>query len=370
METGASGRWSSSAVSCAVWAICTRESCAGGVYNRDFPPLPPAMQAPYPQPYQYPNAGFYPPPLPPGVGPMTPGTPMYPPMPPQRPPQPRPPSSPPPPLKPRDKRAVTPVTARQALLRLVALQLQSAGFDSTTSSVMDTLSHETEACTRACILPGLVLTLLCSHGNDCKARTRLRKPGVAFARQCSRHVRGRMRVQRPRGRRPAPHEQEAQTRCVVQHNARHVVQHRPGKTRPTALVTPKSRSPSPELLGSDEEGATPHVPMTLRWNPPHLPKLPPKHTYLRTAVRCIPRYALPCLLNLFARQPPPAKQRTAASSALERKLANASLVQESLRNLIESTEDKEVFGRDGDILGGVVNWEAHVHAGYKKWKVS
>ena len=73
---------------------------------------------------------------------------------------------------------------------------------------------------------------------------------------------------------------------------------------------------------------------------------------------------------LIVPKPPPAKQRTAASSALERKLANASLVQESLRNLIESTEDKEVFGRDGDILGAVVNWEAHLHAGYKKWKVS
>lgn len=54
----------------------------------------------------------------------------------------------------------------------------------------------------------------------------------------------------------------------------------------TVLVPPPSRSTSPELLPSDDEGTTPVVPVTLRTLPQnfHLPALPPKHTYLRTPV--------------------------------------------------------------------------------------
>jgi len=123
-------------------------------------------------------------------------------------------------------------------------------------------------------------------------------------------------------------------------------------SKAATLVTPKPRSPSPERLLSDEDTAPLHMPLTLRIvMTPYLPKLPPKHTYLRTA-------------------PAPPKYRFPQSSALDRKLQNASLVQQSLKHLIESTEDKEGAGRDGDILGGVVNWEAHVHSGRKRWKVA
>ena len=51
-----------------------------------------------------------------------------------------------------------------------------------------------------------------------------------------------------------------------------------------ALLPPPSRSPSPELLSSDEEGVPPTIPMTLRPLPHYVPPLPPKHTYLRTPV--------------------------------------------------------------------------------------
>jgi transcription initiation factor TFIID subunit 8 len=52
-----------------------------------------------------------------------------------------------------------------------------------------------------------------------------------------------------------------------------------------ALLPPPSRTPSPELLPSDDEGAPLVIPTTLRMLPSCFPNLPPKHTYLRTPVR-------------------------------------------------------------------------------------
>ena len=70
-------------------------------------------------------------------------------------------------------------------------------------------------------------------------------------------------------------------------------------------------------------------------------------------------------------QPPAAKQRAAASNnVLHRKLATAALVQDSLKHLMETTEDKGTKGYDHTLLGGVTNWEAHAYSGQKKWKVS
>ena len=67
-----------------------------------------------------------------------------------------------------------------------------------------------------------------------------------------------------------------------------------------ALLPPPPRAPSPELLSSDDEGAPPAIPMTLRPLPHYVPPLPPKHTYLRTTV---------CELVYFisgrSTQPPP-----------------------------------------------------------------
>ncbi|OCB84445.1 hypothetical protein A7U60_g8431 [Sanghuangporus baumii] len=112
------------------------------------------------------------------------------------------------------------------------------------------------------------------------------------------------------------------------------------------LVPPERRSSSPELLASDDENTPPVVPQTLRSLPPHFPPLPPKHTYLRTPV------------------PPPKKQ---ALPSLEKKLENAALVQESLRNLLLATE-VDADANDGELFGGVVNWEATKYP-RKKWRV-
>ncbi|KAF6742634.1 hypothetical protein DFP72DRAFT_860334 [Ephemerocybe angulata] len=107
----------------------------------------------------------------------------------------------------------------------------------------------------------------------------------------------------------------------------------------TVLVPPKSRSPSPDLLDSDEEGTTPAVPLTLRALPSHFPSLPPKHTYMKTPVS------------------PPKK---AALPSLEKKLKTAGLVQKSLQNLLTATEEN-TNNEDAELLGHIVNWETGLH---------
>ncbi len=59
------------------------------------------------------------------------------------------------------------------------------------------------------------------------------------------------------------------------------------RTCPIELVKTKSRSPSPELLPSDDEepSTAATVATTLTNLPVGFPKLPPKHTYLQTPVR-------------------------------------------------------------------------------------
>ncbi|KAI9507696.1 hypothetical protein F5148DRAFT_1276087 [Russula earlei] len=113
-----------------------------------------------------------------------------------------------------------------------------------------------------------------------------------------------------------------------------------------ALLHAERKSPPPKLLSSDDEGSPPSIPNTLRTIPHFYPTLPPKHTYLRT---------------------PPSPPRKQALPSLEKKLKNASLVQESLQNLLLATEDV-VGPDDGEILGAIVNWETTVHP-RKRWKL-
>ena len=62
----------------------------------------------------------------------------------------------------------------------------------------------------------------------------------------------------------------------------------------------------------------------------------------------------------------PAKK--AALPSLEKKLQNAGLVQESLKNLLLATEDS-TGQEDAELLGATVNWEAATRP-RKKWKLS
>ena len=52
----------------------------------------------------------------------------------------------------------------------------------------------------------------------------------------------------------------------------------------------------------------------------------------------------------------------------EKKLKNAGLVQESLRNLLTATEDN-ADNEDGELLGHIVNWESTTHP-RKRWKLN
>ncbi|KAN0097264.1 hypothetical protein V8E55_001710 [Tylopilus felleus] len=114
----------------------------------------------------------------------------------------------------------------------------------------------------------------------------------------------------------------------------------------TSLELSASRESSPELLSSDDEGAAPVIPTTLRSLPSYFPPLPPKHTYLKT---------------------PASPPKKAALPSLERKLKTAGLVQESLKNLLTATEDN-LGQEDGELLGHIVNYEASMYP-RKRWKV-
>jgi transcription initiation factor TFIID subunit 8 len=59
--------------------------------------------------------------------------------------------------------------------------------------------------------------------------------------------------------------------------------------------------------------------------------------------------------------------KKAALPSLEKKLGNAALVQESLKNLMLATEDNP-DDEDGELLGAIVNGQA---IGYqrKRWKL-
>jgi len=67
------------------------------------------------------------------------------------------------------------------------------------------------------------------------------------------------------------------------------------KSSVPTLLPARPRSPSPELLPSDDDEAGPMVPLTLRGLPTYFPELPPKHTYLRTPASPPKKAALPSL---------------------------------------------------------------------------
>ncbi len=69
--------------------------------------------------------------------------------------------------------------------------------------------------------------------------------------------------------------------------------------RASRLEAPSFRSDSPELLDSDDEKSRHSAPHTIRSLHPHLPPLPPKHTYLRTPVYFSPTQSPNFFLNFI-----------------------------------------------------------------------
>lgn len=69
--------------------------------------------------------------------------------------------------------------------------------------------------------------------------------------------------------------------------------------------------------------------------------------------------------SIFILQVAPPKK--AALPSLEKKLKNAALVQESLKNLLLATEENT--DQEGELLGAIVNWETTTHP-RKRWKMA
>ncbi|TDL29306.1 hypothetical protein BD410DRAFT_779676 [Rickenella mellea] len=224
---------------------------------------------------------------------------------------------PPVPTKP-DASFVNPTVASTAVRHLVSSQLEKKGFQSAEPAALHRIELELVTFVEQLYRRAKEYAELSSRSNpsamDTLAACEEYKIQVSDLHRESRHGRSR---KRKRGAAHAPD-----------------------------LVPPSPRSPSPEFLPSDDEGAPLVIPQTLRTLPSHLPPLPPKHTYLRTPAPLPKKQALP---------------------SLEKKLENAALVQTSLRNLLLSTEDRE-GQEDGELLGGVVNWEI-TRQPRKKWKI-
>ncbi|KAF7433299.1 hypothetical protein PC9H_005249 [Pleurotus ostreatus] len=216
----------------------------------------------------------------------------------------------PPPIIP----SVTPEVASQAMAKLISYQLKESGFNKAENEALQKLEHEVVAFVQELYQRAHEYANLANRGGPI---------ATDLLRSCQEHGLESKDLRRIRTK----HRKKAAD----------------GFNPPT-LISPPSRSPSPELLPSDDE--QPPVPVTLRSLPAYFPSLPPKHTYLRT---------------------PASPPKKAALPSLEKKLQTAGLVQESLRNLMLATEDSS-GQEDAELLGHIVNWEAGLHP-RKRWKV-
>jgi len=196
--------------------------------------------------------------------------------------------------------SITPTVASKSVQRLISLELQRAGFDSAVQPAVKRLEVELVTFVQQLFQRTHEYANLANRADLYKVKTSTRK--------------------RKRGQAPS--------------------------TGPITLVAPSSRSPSPELLASDDEDASSTIPTTLKSLPSYFPDLPPKHTYLQT---------------------PASPPKKAALPSLEKKLKTAALVQESLQSLLLATEDT-MNQEDGELLGHIVNWEMSTQL-RKRWKV-
>ncbi|OCH93549.1 hypothetical protein OBBRIDRAFT_790074 [Obba rivulosa] len=261
----------------------------------------------YQTPYgAYPGANHYPsqyPQVPPG------GYPVY---------QTKPPTPPPPEPHPApDLPAVTSEVASHTLQRLLSVELRDAGFESAQPDALRRLELEIVALVEQLYKRAHEYANLANRAAPIAKDLMMASGEYGLETKELHHIAEKAKSRMQEDRKPD-----------------------------IILLPPPSREPSPELLSSDEEGAPPTIPATLRSLPHYIPALPPKHTYLRTPIA------------------PPKK---AALPSLEKKLQNAGLVQESLKNLLLATEDS-TGQEDAELLGATVNWEATTHP-RKRWRI-
>ncbi|KAF5388266.1 hypothetical protein D9615_000173 [Tricholomella constricta] len=282
---------------------------------------PPAMDAapatfynPYPAHTHYPSHYT---PAPPQSIPT--GLSFFPPFPHVQPPRVSPvPDLPPPPP---DLTSITPDVATRALQRLISVELRDAGFHSAQADAVKRIEVEVVA------FVGQLFERAHEYANLSNRAGAIATDLVLACKEFD------VPPEALRGLNARTRRKKRKTNVAAVH-------------APT-LLPPPSRSPSPDLLPSDDEGAPITIPSTLRTLPSYFPTLPPKHTYLRT---------------------PASPPKKAALPSLEKKLKTASLVQESLKNLLLATEDS-TNQEDGELLGHIVNWEMGVHP-RKRWKTS
>ncbi|GLB33566.1 putative transcription factor TFIID complex subunit 8 C-term [Lyophyllum shimeji] len=224
--------------------------------------------------------------------------------------------APPPP----DLTSITPEVASRALQRLIAAELRDAGFDSAQVDAVKRIEVEVAA---------FVEQLFHRAHEYANLSNRAGPIATDLILACDEFN------MPPKALRSVPVKSRKRKRKAIA-----------GVRAPTLLAAPPC-PPSPKLLPSDDEGTPITIPPTLRMLPHHIPTLPPKHTYLRT---------------------PASPPKKAALPSLEKKLKTASLVQESLKNLLLATEDS-TNQEDGELLGHIVNWEMGMHP-RKRWKSS
>ncbi|THV05503.1 hypothetical protein K435DRAFT_647185 [Dendrothele bispora CBS 962.96] len=224
---------------------------------------------------------------------------------------PRPPSPPQP--------AVTPQVASQTIQRLVSSEFRDAGFEGTQPSALYRLEQEVVSFVQQLYQRAHAYANLSNRSTPIATDLLLAAEEFGLSLNELRSVKTKI----AKKRRSASIE----------------------PVRAPDLVTPESRPASPDQLPSDDESVPQTVPSTLRALPAHFPSLPPKHTYLQT---------------------PASPPKKAAIPSLEKKLKTASLVQDSLKNLLLATEDSSNQG-DAELLGHIVNWETSIHP-RKRWK--
>jgi len=216
--------------------------------------------------------------------------------------------------------AVTPEVASKALQRLVSSELKNAGFERAAQPALERLEHEVATFVRQLFQRAHEYANLSNRAGAIASDVLLACEEFDML--------------------PKELYQTKKTTTKSTRSAGVAI------PKTMTLIPPPSRSPSPELLPSDDEDAPATIPTTLRNLPSYFPNLPPKHTYLQT---------------------PASPPKKAALPSLEKKLKTAALVQDSLQHLLLATEDS-MNQEDGELLGHIVNWEMNVQP-RKRWKV-
>ena len=197
-------------------------------------------------------------------------------------------TSPPEPPEP----SITPAIASKSVQRLIILELQRAGFDSAVQPAVQRLELELVTCmlhsTSNQVPDCLSFSILVvqqlfqrthEYANLANRAGAIASDMLLACEDFNLSPKDLYKVKMSTTKRKRTHH------CFS--NTFHSIIHDSGRapsTGPMTLLAPPSRSPSPELLASDDEDASSMIPTTLKSLPSYFPDLPPKHTYLQTPV--------------------------------------------------------------------------------------